>query len=765
VSAGNNAGTVWQAPGFPNPGELDSASYNGWRNSRYFIAVTGVDHDGFYNNVDGTHTGYPETSSAILVAAPTGSNIPAQIIGNDTGIGSGIWTTDLTGDFGFNQDPDPITGQEFDRDFLDDSIIPNAADFTSRFNGTSAAAPLVSGVIALMLEANPDLTWRDVQEILVRSARQNAPLAVPSNGFEQGHEVDGTQNLWIINQTPVFHDPDPYFIGSPVSPTRLIYFPTLDPNITANPGVREDPTDPDDWVMHYQPTPIVMTNGAGYTVSMGRGTGYEQIGYGHGVVDAEMAVRLAEQWHTKGQALPGELTFTTYVSTGGNEYEEGIPAAERGNDDTGNILVPGGLGGSAGFIDFWNEYFADEPFSAEEGPENTRGAPLFLSVPDSNAMSVESVEVKVSIAGGTAAVMDHLRILLVSPDGTHSEMTHYFIEPQGDVSLQNSSPITAIRAGSAVDNGGDFIWTFSTKRSWGERADDAIVFDPVTGEPVINTTGINPLSGAFPPGSDIGTIGEALRQGWQLHFENYGTTPFTLNGVEVVWHGSPVVAESQRVQGFVGIDDNRDDLFNYSRVIQTVSNLAGDDPNVIRYSEVKAIVDPNLESFAGNVTVTARRTSDNVVVDQFVTGHDGNFYFDLVPDDYIISIEDPAGRVAQDDTITGSGFLDKYKSEWHITPEHFKVWSKLAGNPNQTPVDANGVPIPWVDGTGNTQVYGMKGINFLLDPGDAPVNEVEFTGRIYADTNGDRAVHARRTGDQRRGDERRRYPADELDLD
>ena len=33
------------------------------------------------------------------------------------------------------------------------------------------AAPMVSGVVALMLEANPALGWRDVQEILLRSAR------------------------------------------------------------------------------------------------------------------------------------------------------------------------------------------------------------------------------------------------------------------------------------------------------------------------------------------------------------------------------------------------------------------------------------------------------------------------------------------------------------------------------------------------------------------------------------------------------------------
>ena len=43
-------------------------------------------------------------------------------------------------------------------------------NYVSTFNGTSSAAPSVSGVIALMLEANPDLTWRDVKHIIASTA-------------------------------------------------------------------------------------------------------------------------------------------------------------------------------------------------------------------------------------------------------------------------------------------------------------------------------------------------------------------------------------------------------------------------------------------------------------------------------------------------------------------------------------------------------------------------------------------------------------------
>ena len=47
-------------------------------------------------------------------------------------------------------------------------------DFSLKFGGTSMAA-MVSGVVALMLEANPFLGWRDVQLILLSTAKRNDP--------------------------------------------------------------------------------------------------------------------------------------------------------------------------------------------------------------------------------------------------------------------------------------------------------------------------------------------------------------------------------------------------------------------------------------------------------------------------------------------------------------------------------------------------------------------------------------------------------------
>jgi len=51
---------------------------------------------------------------------------------------------------------------------------------TTRHTGTSAAAPLAAGIIALALEANSKLTWRDVMYLIVLTSR---PKAIKSNNF------------------------------------------------------------------------------------------------------------------------------------------------------------------------------------------------------------------------------------------------------------------------------------------------------------------------------------------------------------------------------------------------------------------------------------------------------------------------------------------------------------------------------------------------------------------------------------------------------
>ena len=64
----------------------------------------------------------------------------------------------------------------------------NSDRYIDDFGGTSAATPIVSGVAALVREANPDLTWRDLKLILAESARRNDPT---NPGWQDGARMYG----------------------------------------------------------------------------------------------------------------------------------------------------------------------------------------------------------------------------------------------------------------------------------------------------------------------------------------------------------------------------------------------------------------------------------------------------------------------------------------------------------------------------------------------------------------------------------------------
>ncbi|MDA1091585.1 MAG: S8 family serine peptidase, partial [Proteobacteria bacterium] len=108
-----------------NAGHLgDNVNYHNFQNSPYVITVGAADSNGniaFFSN----------PGAAVLVAAP----------------GVGVYTTDRLGAEGYSSD-----------------------SYTTQ-NGTSFAAPATAGVIALMLEANPNLGYRDVSQILAYTAR------------------------------------------------------------------------------------------------------------------------------------------------------------------------------------------------------------------------------------------------------------------------------------------------------------------------------------------------------------------------------------------------------------------------------------------------------------------------------------------------------------------------------------------------------------------------------------------------------------------
>ena len=72
----------------------------------------------------------------------------------------------------------------------------NGNRYQDGFGGTSASAPIVSGVAALIRAANNDLTWRDVKLILAASARKNDST---NAGWEEGEEKYGDTGNYNFN--------------------------------------------------------------------------------------------------------------------------------------------------------------------------------------------------------------------------------------------------------------------------------------------------------------------------------------------------------------------------------------------------------------------------------------------------------------------------------------------------------------------------------------------------------------------------------------
>lgn len=108
----------------------DNCNYDGYANSLYTVTIGAVDETGhmpFYAE---------ECASMLAVTFSSGSSFSQR----------SIVTTDWT--------------------------MHGGNGCTSRHTGTSAAAPLAAGMIALMLQVRPCLTWRDVQYIIAMTAQK-----------------------------------------------------------------------------------------------------------------------------------------------------------------------------------------------------------------------------------------------------------------------------------------------------------------------------------------------------------------------------------------------------------------------------------------------------------------------------------------------------------------------------------------------------------------------------------------------------------------
>ena len=133
-----------------------NTNYEGTKNSIFTLPVAAL-------NDQAIQTNYSSPGSSVVISAPSGRETDLNSASRRP---QGTTTTDLTGVAGSN------TGVP------ESSLITpipnyNDLDYTNIFNGTSSAAPVVSGVTALVLQANSSLNWRDVKEIYIRSATKN----------------------------------------------------------------------------------------------------------------------------------------------------------------------------------------------------------------------------------------------------------------------------------------------------------------------------------------------------------------------------------------------------------------------------------------------------------------------------------------------------------------------------------------------------------------------------------------------------------------
>ncbi len=133
-------------------------------------------------NAQGTRASYSSSGSNLWISAPAGE------FGARYGA---IITADQVGS---NRGYDVIWG----RGVTHDTVNNPHGNYVSTFNGTSAAAPNTSGAVALLLEAEPELTWRDIRHILAKTARQ-IDAEIDQVQYLVGGTVYIAQLPWVTN--------------------------------------------------------------------------------------------------------------------------------------------------------------------------------------------------------------------------------------------------------------------------------------------------------------------------------------------------------------------------------------------------------------------------------------------------------------------------------------------------------------------------------------------------------------------------------------
>ncbi|XP_011782228.1 PREDICTED: proprotein convertase subtilisin/kexin type 7 [Colobus angolensis palliatus] len=157
----------------------DNCNYDGYANSIYTVTIGAVDEEGhmpFYAE---------ECASMLAVTFSGGDKMLRSIVTTDWDLQKGTGCTE-------------------------------------GHTGTSAAAPLAAGMIALMLQVRPCLTWRDVQHIIVFTATRyedrRAEWVTNEAGFSHSHQHGfGLLNAWRLVNAAKIWTSVPY-LASYVSP-------------------------------------------------------------------------------------------------------------------------------------------------------------------------------------------------------------------------------------------------------------------------------------------------------------------------------------------------------------------------------------------------------------------------------------------------------------------------------------------------------------------------------------------------------------------
>ncbi|MCO4837836.1 MAG: S8 family serine peptidase [Oceanospirillaceae bacterium] len=134
-----------------------NANMDPWNTIPYNVVVGAL-------NANGVKSSYSSAGSSIWVSAPGGeygSRSPAMITTDQSNCAKGYVRAGGRAINAF----DAVNNGVGHTQNLN-------CNYTSSFNGTSYSAPILAGAVALMLEANNSLTWRDVKHILATTAAQ-----------------------------------------------------------------------------------------------------------------------------------------------------------------------------------------------------------------------------------------------------------------------------------------------------------------------------------------------------------------------------------------------------------------------------------------------------------------------------------------------------------------------------------------------------------------------------------------------------------------